>query len=385
MELTNIPELNVSLGETIGSGAFGLVRRGTIEGTGEKIAVKLESTAQKRPLLLREAELMQELQQGPGMPHIYGAGTINNCHYLALQLLGKSLFDRFREIGRFSVPEIVKCAEQILTSFQFLYKSSVIHRDIKPENFLFAQSEDHLYVIDFGLARKVVQSLLFMQYQGRACQIVGTLPFVSVNIHLGMAPAFRDDLESIAYMLIYLLQGSLPWYSPTAQPFTEKQTRSSKQSFAPYNLCQNLPVEFEMMLKYARGLSVEERLDYALLIKAFNSLGNRLKIELKETVLGSFDGKNRRRSKSERKKELGVDQFAAISQASSFHISSIPGESNSPPSRKKTKKRTKIQPFRGFNGHKAEILRKMVGDEGKIEEERKELLPIPKVKECSLF
>ena len=385
MELTNIPEMNVALGGAIGSGAFGLVRHGTIEGTGEKIAVKLESAGQKRPLLLREAELMQELQQGPGMPRIYGSGTTSNYHYLALQLFGKSLFDRFREIGRFSVPEIVKCAEQILTSFQFLYKSSVIHRDIKPENFLFAQSEDRLYVIDFGLARKVVQSLLFMQYQGRACQIVGTLPFVSVNIHLGMPPAFRDDLESIAYMLIYLLQGSLPWYNPTAQPFTEKQTRSSKQSFTPYNLCQNLPVEFEMMLKYARGLSVEKRLDYALLIKAFSSLGSRLEVDLKETVLGSFNGKNRRRSKSERKKELGGDQFEAISQASSSNIFSIPAEQSSPPSRKKTKKRTQIQPFRGFNGNKGEILRKRLGAEEKIEEKRKELLPNPIVKECGLF
>lgn len=381
MELTNIPEMNVTLGKCIGSGAFGLVRHGTIEGTGEKIAVKLESTGQKRPLLLREAELMQELQQGPGMPRIYGAGTTSNYHYLALQLFGKSLFDRFREIGRFSLPEIVKCAEQILTSFQFLYKSSVIHRDIKPENFLFAQSEDQLYVIDFGLARKVVQSLLFMQYQGRACQMVGTLPFVSVNIHLGMAPAFRDDLESIAYMLIYLLQGSLPWYSPTAPAFTEKQTRSSKQSFTPYNLCQNLPTEFEMVLKYAKSLSMEDRLDYGLLLKAFNSLGKRLEMDLKEAVLGSSNGRNRRRSKSESRKGLGVDQFEAASQASS-NISSTPGAQGSPPSRKKTKKRTQIKPFRGFNGNKEEILRKMIGAEGEIEEK---LPPNPKIKECGLF
>ena len=252
MELVNIAELGISLGGKIGSGAFGLVRRGEIEATGQMVAIKLEDATEKRPLLPREASLMQELQGGPGIPQVYGTGTLPSHHYLVLQLLDKSLFDRFRDCGgRLSLPTVIKCAEQILASFQFLHQASIVHRDVKPENFLFAPSPDshQLYVIDFGLARKVAQGLLFKPYHSGVTQVVGTLPFVSVNLHLGAAASFRDDLESIAYLLIYLLQGGLPWYGPGIHKLTEKQTRESKQAVNSFDLCRNLPVEFEMAFK----------------------------------------------------------------------------------------------------------------------------------------
>ena len=35
--------------------------------------------------------------------------------------------------------------------------------------------------------------------------------YASVHAHLGRAPARRDDLESLAYTLLFLADGSLPW------------------------------------------------------------------------------------------------------------------------------------------------------------------------------
>lgn len=39
----------------------------------------------------------------------------------------------------------------------------------------------------------------------------GTVRYASVHAHLGRTSSRRDDLESLAYTLVFLLRGRLPW------------------------------------------------------------------------------------------------------------------------------------------------------------------------------
>jgi casein kinase I family protein HRR25 len=106
------------------------------------------------------------------------------------------------------------------------------------------------------------------------CPPTGTAPYVSINNHKGVEQSRRDDLESLAYILVYFLHGSLPWYG--VEPAVNKQRHNAilrrKQSSHLTRLCSACPPEFGMFLNYARTLAFDEKPDYGYLRKLFREL-----------------------------------------------------------------------------------------------------------------
>ncbi|XP_054814605.1 casein kinase 1-like protein HD16 isoform X5 [Prosopis cineraria] len=91
-----------------------------------------------------------------------------------------------------------------------------LHGDIKPENLLLGKpnspDEKKLFIVDFGLAIKWRDSNgKHVEYEQFPNMFRGTMGYASVHAHLGRTPSRRDDLESLAYTLIFLYQGQLPW------------------------------------------------------------------------------------------------------------------------------------------------------------------------------
>ena len=73
-------------------------------------------------------------------------------------------------------------------------------------------------MVDLGLSNKYLtrdSNLLYNSEthisERKDKELTGTARYASINSHLGYEQSRRDDIESIAYVLIYLLHGSLPW------------------------------------------------------------------------------------------------------------------------------------------------------------------------------
>lgn len=263
----------VVLEEKLGQGAFGIVRKGELHG--QPVAVKIELAASTKKYLQQEVLILQALQSLQRVPRLLAHGVDDRCCYMVTELLGESLNDKFKKCGRIlSIPTVALLATELIGIIESVHSFQYLHRDIKPHNFLVSNSK--IYIIDFGLARKAAFSMV-SEYGG-VRKVCGTLPFVSLNLHLGMQYAKRDDLESLGYMLIYFLRGSLPWYDPKGTKLPEYKVRKIKQDMTLFSLCRDLPGEIERYMTYIRGLKFDQEADYGVLKTMFMLLKRRLDV-----------------------------------------------------------------------------------------------------------
>lgn len=123
---------------------------------------------------------------------------------------------------------------------------------------------DTLHIIDFGLAKQYrdPRTHIHIKYQPHTSPI-GTALYASINAQSGSELSRRDDLESLAYILIYLLRGSLPWQDVSGSQ--RKKMLRMKKTIPMDIICEGLPVEFQLLLEHARTLKFEERPNYKYL------------------------------------------------------------------------------------------------------------------------
>jgi len=269
------------LGRKIGCGSFGEIFLGTDITNQEEIAIKLESLRTRHPQLLYESKLYRLLQGGVGIPNVRYFGVEGDYNVMVLDLLGPCLEDLFNFCSRkFSLKTILMLADQLLARVEFIHTKNFIHRDIKPDNFLIGlgRKANTICAIDFGLAKKYRDSRTHAHIPYRENKnLTGTARYASINAHLGVEQSRRDDLESIGYVLLYFLRGSLPWQGLKAgtKKLKYEKIRDKKMTTPVNVLCKNFPIEFTKYMNYVRSLGFTDTPDYNFLREMFRDLFNR--------------------------------------------------------------------------------------------------------------
>ncbi|KAI0233312.1 hypothetical protein L0F63_003291 [Massospora cicadina] len=290
----------------IGVGSFGEVFLGQslVKGvTPQGVAIKRDRHSESSERLRKEAEAYRLLRDLPYFPRVHYQGMWRGHPVLVMDLLGPSLKQLANHPLRLRLSAVLQMGLQMVDILQGLHARNLVFRDIKPDNFMLGldcgsinqalatvelnynaklfffdsrQKPSHgcsyqhnvpkegclprvpetpdLYLVDFGLSTQIGNP----NHQKTKYALngpskrAGTAKYASLAVHLGYEAGPLDDLEAVAYVLVDLLCGALPWdslitkgcstrqlWSEIANQFLE-YTRSADRSKIPdYNRLRN--------------------------------------------------------------------------------------------------------------------------------------------------
>jgi casein kinase I homolog HRR25 len=233
--------------EIIGQGSFGLVYRGLNIRTKDLVAIKVELKNSDYNLLKREAQLCNIFVGQEGFLQLKWFGSDDKFTYMVTNLLVMPLLKFNRNEAKISERLII--CKQMVDRIKVLHSKGLVHRDLKPDNFMF--SDDHVvYLIDLGFTKSYLIDGKHIPYK-ELNGIIGTPNYMSVNVHRGINPTRRDDVESLVYIMFKMFHQVLPW-----------EHVDGVDEVCKIKLTIQLPIMFKDIMDYIRSLEYDETPNY---------------------------------------------------------------------------------------------------------------------------
>ena len=183
----------------------------------------------------------------------------------------KALLDR-----KLSQIFTLNIAIQVLRVLKSVHSYGIVHNDIKPFNIMTDRSDSNIiYLIDFGADTTYIRENKHILYK-RINKGGGTLKYNSINCLMRRSLSRRDGFELLAYVLVQLRSGKLPWdemLRNKEMSLKEKVRKLIEWRRKPaQEICDGMCKEFVVFLNEVRSLRFEQKPDYDKYCKMFGKL-----------------------------------------------------------------------------------------------------------------
>lgn len=268
----------------IGHGTFGDVYKGEDIHTGENVAIKVAKC--NRRYHDNEFAVLSDLGGCDGVPTILHAshgkpdGTV-----LVMPFLGASVAKITKaKQGSLTLPEVVFIARGVLNALECIHAKGYVHCDIKHANIVVCNTTGSdittgkVFVVDYGLAGRYIDADTEDHISPQRANRKGTPRFASIHVHNQEAYTRRDDLHSLFYMMVLLLEGELPWtWKESAKSLEDKNAmwehiKQCKGRITVDELTIDWSMDLTTFGDYCMGMSFAEKPDYEYLHELLDNM-----------------------------------------------------------------------------------------------------------------
>ncbi len=212
------------LGDVIGHGGMGRIRRARDLRVGRQVAIKelLFTTPVMAARFVREARIAAQLQH-PNIVPIYDVGSWpDGTPFYVMRLVeGRSLWEALAAAPSPTerlplLPAVIAVADAL----SFAHARGVVHRDLAPANILLGDHGETI-VIDWGLAKDLrldvarvaprFQTGLTQRMLTAAGEVIGSPAYMPREQAAGESIDERADIYAVGAILYHLLAGRPPY------------------------------------------------------------------------------------------------------------------------------------------------------------------------------
>ncbi len=265
---------NYNLYHIIGEGAFGIIYNCKNKITQKDYAMKIDKTSHGLKTIKYEASILKYLKNVANVAKLIHYGSFDKKQYMVLHLYGLTLEEYLISTTHVKLVDKISYALKMLEVLKNVHNKGILHRDIKPENYVFTMDMRELVLIDFGISKIYIDNTKKHKPTGKTEQLVGCLQYASINSHNHEELSRRDDIISLAYTIMYLFCGELPWDNIHLDGSYNKSEsiKQIKKNFIKNNYVDKLKNKIKNIISYLYDLTYEEKPNYFLLEIHINNI-----------------------------------------------------------------------------------------------------------------